>query len=52
MTYNTPQLLLIGAANNLVLTAQDPTVSPLYKCGLADDFTPRGDDLSDSIEEW
>jgi hypothetical protein len=52
MTYNTPQLLLIGAANSLVLIAGDPTVMTTYKCGLVDDFEPRGNELSDRIEEW
>jgi hypothetical protein len=51
MTYNTPHLLLVGAAQNLVLLGEDSS-AVLGTCGLTDEDPGPHVENSDKLEEW
>lgn len=48
MTYSTPELLLVGAAQSIVLAAQEPSDAPFVCHKDVDDASP----LSDTIDSW
>jgi hypothetical protein len=50
MTYSAPELLMIGAAQNVVLLGSSPSLAPDV-CWRRTDEDPIGDP-SDKVEEW